>query len=626
MARRTERNSDGRRPETAKGATGSPASPEGARAFAPTVACVLLLALTIAVYARTAHHGFLNLDDPAYVTENPRVNRGLTAENVVWAFTGTAAANWHPVTWLSHMADVELFGVRPGPHHLVNVAIHVLCSLLLYRLLAELTGARWKGLSVAALFALHPLHVESVAWVAERKDVLSCLFLLLTLLAYARYARRPAAGSYLLALGLFAVGLMAKPMLVTLPVLLLLLDYWPLGRFGEGAARPSRGMWRLLGEKVPFLLLSLLSSAVTIYAQRAGGAVNTLEVRPPGLRVQNALVAYAKYLGSTLFPRDLAIYYPFPVSIGLTESLGALLLLAAISAAAYRLRARRPYLAVGWAWFLVTLLPVIGLLQVGSQARADRYTYIPLIGVFVAVVWGASDLAAGWKAKRAILGTAGAAVVLACAAATWGQLGYWRDPVLLYRHALESTAGNYVVLNNLGSALSERGDKEGALRAFEEAVRAWPESSAAESNLGDVLADLGRLPEAVSHLERALALDPTNARAEMNLARALAGLGAVADAVRHYERAIVLDPQLPKARYNLAYLLVQLGRVEDGWRHYTAGLGLRPAAGPTHNKIGLAFARQGLFEQAAYCFRQALAVDPTFEEAQVNLRDAEARR
>jgi tetratricopeptide (TPR) repeat protein len=381
-----------------------------------------------------------------------------------------------------------------------------------------------------------------------------------------------------------------------------------------------------LWEKIPFFLLSLLSSVVTVYAQRGGGALNSLEVRPLGLRVQNALVAYAKYLGAAIFPHDLGIYYPFPSSIGLAETLGAVLFLATLSYAAYRLRFRFPYLAVGWAWFLITLLPVIGLVQVGSQSMADRYTYIPLIGVFIAGVWGVSDLLAGWDRRKAILATAGGAVVLACAGATWTQLGYWKDEVVLYRHTLETTTGNYVLLNNLGCLLVERGDRKGAVRSFEEALRVWPKSSAAESNLGDVLADLGRFPEAVAHLERALVLDPRNARAEMNLARAVGSLGEVEEAIRHYERALTLDPRLAKAYYNVGYLLVQLGRVDEGWRHYTDGLRLDPASASTHNKIGLAFAERGLLEQAAYCFRQALAVDPGFEDAQFNLGVALAKQ
>lgn len=596
------------------------------RPRAPTLACLLLLAVTLGVYAQTWNHPFINFDDPKYVTENPFVKAGLSVKGLVWAFTTTAVSNWHPLTWLSHMADVEFFGLNPGGHHLTSVLVHVACAGLLFLFFSKTTGAPWRSLFVAALFALHPTHVESVAWIAERKDVLSALFFVLTLLAYAQYARsRSSARWYGTALALFATGLLAKPMLVTLPVVLLLLDYWPLGRLAPGSraraedegSRPA-ALRLVLLEKLPFFLLSAVSSAITIYAQKAGGAMKSLEAVRFGVRLQNSLVAYARYFGLALYPHDLGIFYPLRRSVPLGPSLAAAAFLATVSVAVIVLRRHRPYLLVGWGWFLVTLVPVIGLIQVGGQSMADRYTYLPYLGLFVAAVWGVGDVTSRFASRAAVLSVAGAGLIIACTCATALQLRYWKDQVELYRHTLEVTSDNYIILNNYGIALAQKGRLEEAVGTYREALRVWPYSSFAELNLGAALADQGHLGEAIEHYGRALALNPGYAMAEMNLGRAYAKLGVTGEAIRHYEQALSFDPELADSHFNLGYLLVGQGELARGWQHYVAGLRLDPWSANAQNNMGVAFAQRGVFDQAVACFQEALRLDPAFSEAHFN--------
>ena len=380
--------------------------------------CLFLIITTFAVYWQVHNHDFINLDDDLYITENDQVQKGLSRESVVWAFTTTHAANWHPLTWLSHMVDFQLYGLNPKGHHLTNVFFHLLNTLLLFFVLQRMTGALWRSGFVAALFALHPLHVESVAWVAERKDVLSTLFWLLTIWAYTWYVERPRRTRYLLTLLTFTLGLMAKPMLVTLPFVLLLLDYWPLGRFQVGqldtalsapgqASLSTRSVWsqtlRLIWEKAPFFALAAASSIVTFLVQKGGGAVRPWERFPITIRIANGLVSYVKYMGKMIWPSDLAVFYPHPgASLPIWQAVAAGLLLLSISIAAIRLAKNHPYLAVGWLWYLGTLVPIIGFVQVGGQALADRYTYVSLIGLFIIIAWGVSDIVAKWRYQRVV--------------------------------------------------------------------------------------------------------------------------------------------------------------------------------------------------------------------------------
>jgi Tfp pilus assembly protein PilF len=596
----------------------------------PTILlCVLLAAFTMAVFAQTGNHQFINFDDTIYVTNNPHVQGGITADNVAWAFTSTAASNWHPLTWLSHMADVQLFGLNPRGHHLTSVLLHIASTLLLFLLLARLTGSVWRSLFVAALFALHPLHVESVAWVAERKDVLSCFFWLSTLLLYARYLNKPALGRYLPVLLCFAAGLMAKPMLVTLPVVLLLLDYWPLNRFrqqpaAEGAAAPSLAF--LVKEKLPFFLLSGISSAVTLYAQRQGGAMKNLDAIPLGLRIENSMVAYAKYLGGTLWPHDLAILYPFPSSLPMWQAVGSFLLLALITVLTIWYRRCYPYLLVGWCWFLVTLVPVIGLVQVGGQSMADRYSYIPIIGLFVMAAWLVPDLARGWRYRLEFLAITAALVVSASAAATLWQLRYWQDSISIFRHTLQVTSGNYLILNNYGIALADSGDLEGAVAAYREALRVWPNSANAHINLGGTLARQGKFEEAIGQYDEALRLQPNYALAYANRGKAMAGLGRTGEANGQYEQALKLDPALADAHLSLAILLMQQGQRAAALGHYESARLLEPYSTKAPINLGAALAKEGRLAEAAEFFNQALRIDPACVEAQFDLGVALAKQ
>ena len=587
-----------------------------------TLLCIVMPLITLAIYAQTANHDFINFDDTIYVTDNPVVKDGLTARTVTWAFTATTASNWHPLTWLSHMTDVQLFGLKPGGHHITSVIIHIASALLLFLLLVQITAAPWQSLFVATLFALHPLHVESVAWIAERKDVLSGLFWTMTLLLYVRYVKRPDAGRYLAALACFAVGLMTKPMLVTLPLVLLLLDWWPLNRLspgGDGEDSMLKSVAAtLLKEKIPFLLLSALSSALTIYAQHHGGAMATLDKAPFGLRISNAIIAYATYISDTFWPHDLAMLYPFPTSILLGQLVGAALLLLMISAGVLYTGRRFPWLAVGWLWFLVTLLPVIGLIQVGGQSHADRYTYIPLTGLFIMIAWGVPQLLQGWRWKRYALAILAGVSVCAMTAMTWHQLGYWRNNITLYRHTLAVTSDNYLILNNYGIAMDQSGDYEAALQLYQEALRVWPRSAFAHNNMGAVLARKGRHAEAIEHYQAALRLKPDYAMAVVNIGRSLAGLGRNNEALTQYEQALKLDPASVDVHLSMAILLMKSGQRDVARQHYETVLRLDPFSARAPVNMGVELAQQGRLDEAGDYFRQALAIDPDSVEANFN--------
>ncbi len=486
--------------------------------------CLILVTIVCAVYMQVGNHAFLNYDDTVYVTGNPRVAEGITAAGIVWAFTTFDASNWHPVTWLSHMVDAELYDLDPRGHHLTSVAIHAFSTVLLFLLLQRISGFPWRSACVAALFAIHPLHVESVAWIAERKDVLSAFFWFLTLLLYSGYAAEQKRTWYYLALAAFVMGLMAKPMLVTLPVVMLLLDYWPFNRYlSEKQAKGSgkAALKALIREKIPFFACATAASIITICAQQTDGAIKSLAAIPLPLRLENSLIAYVTYIGKTIWPDDLAILYPFPPSYPFWQVSGSLLVLLLISVATIRTRNRFPWLLTGWFWFLITLLPVIGLIQVGVQSMADRYSYIPSIGLFIMAVWGITTLVKGLKYRIAILTVLATVVISAKTAVTWQQIGYWRNSFSVYERTLEVTSNNYVIHNNLGSAYANSWDLEAAIREFREALRIYPAYSEAHYNLGIALAMKGATDEAVGELREALRLNPGNSKAIYNLEIAL---------------------------------------------------------------------------------------------------------
>jgi len=614
------------------------------------LAIIALLTMAVgAVYWPVSSFEFLNFDDGGYVRDNWNVRPGLTAKGILWAFTTVHIGNWHPLTWLSHMADCQLFGLWAGGHHLVNVALHAANSVLVYLVLARMTSRPWPSAFVAALFALHPLHVESVAWIAERKDVLSTFFGLLALLAYAWHAERPSRLRYAAVFALLALGLMAKPMLVTLPLVMLLLDYWPLGRltavpgsrFGAPGSRfsfpvsrfpiPASRLLSLVLEKLPLLVLAAASSVLTYAAQAEGGAVVPRESCPLDARVANALVAYVLYLSKAFWPSGLAVFYPYKAwPLWQAAATGAFL--AAVTALALLAARRRtaplpdgrgsdtaPYLPVGWFWYLGTLMPVIGLVQVGEQAMADRYTYLPLVGVFVAVTWLAADLTAGWRHRMKILVPLAAAAIAACMMLTWRQVGYWADSETLFRRAADAVPGNYLAYGNLGSALAERGQLEEALLHFQEALRSKPDHSTSRQNVGAILYKQGRFEEAAEHLRAAVRLAPHSGCARANLGAALYRLGRLDEAAYELREALRTDPDNADAHGNLAAVLIVQGRLDGAIAHCREAIRLDPELAAPHNNWGLALMHAGRAEDALPRLYEAVRLDPAYADAHDNL-------
>jgi Tfp pilus assembly protein PilF len=592
------------------------------------VLAVGLAVATLAVYWPATGYDFVNLDDQVYVSECPPVLAGVTAEGLRWAFTTTAGGAWHPVTWLSLLLDGQFFGPRPGGYHLTNVLLHVANTLLLFGWLYQITQARWRSAMVAALFALHPLHVESVAWISERKDVLSTAFWLLTLIAYGKYASGAKAHAsrtthharlyYGLALTSFTLGLMSKPMLVTLPCVLLLLDFWPLQRM---TPFNPRILWRLVGEKIPFLLLSAVASVVTVWAQRSSDAVASLEWISPGGRLANAAVAYARYLGKTFWPADLAVFYPHPTNWPLVVVLGATALLLAISVVVVQSRQCRPYLAVGWFWFVGTLVPVIGLVQVGGQSLADRYSYVPLIGLFIALVWGASAwFATGGPSpgKSRLAAVMAGLILLLCAGTTIRQLRHWQNSETLFRHALAVTRNNVVAHVNLASTLLDQQRFSEAAEQCELALHLRPDATEALKNLGLALAGLGRWDEAMAQYQRALQIHPDDAQTLNSLGLALANQGKLAEAEEYFRRSLASKADAPEPLSNLGLTLALSGRPEEAMECYRRALQLKPGEVKVLNNLGLALAGQQRWDEALDYYRQALAIRPDSLDALVN--------
>ena len=517
--------------------------------------CGVLIAATIAVFWQVCAFEFLNFDDDRYVAENPLVQQGLTREGIVWAFTTIGISNWHPLTLLSHMLDCQLFGLNAGAHHMVNVLFHAANAALLFLVLRRMTGALWRSALVAALFALHPLHVESVAWVSERKDVLSAFFAMLTMLTYVWYAKRPSPARCLAVLAPFALGLMAKPMLITLPGVLLLLDFWPLRRiaFNPPMNRATlKQAWSLVFEKLPLIGLSAAAGAIAWVAQHGGKAVAPIELFTLRIRLANAAVSYVRYILKMFYPANLAVPYPHPGhSLTAWQIAGSVALLAVVTVAAVRLARRCPYVLAGWLWYLGMLVPVIGVVQVGSQAMADRYTYLPLIGLFIIVAWGAGDLAWGRQHLRSAFSVGFVAALGALTVCTSFQLSHWRNSVVLFEHALRVTECNSIAHNNLGTALMSRGDFERAKEHFSAAVKTAPDNIDALNNLGVALLVLGRPIEAANTFKQVLNSTPHDATVHSNLGVALLQQGAYDEAEQYLSRALEMDPGLDRARLAL---------------------------------------------------------------------------
>jgi len=541
-----------------------------------------LALLTLVVYLPVRNHEFVRYDDDVYVTNNPEVQSGLSWQGIKWAFVTDHGANWHPLTWLSLMLDCRLFGVKPGPLHLVNVLFHIANTLLLFIVFNRMTKALWQSAFVAALFALHPLHVESVAWIAERKDVLSTLFWLLTMLAYMRYVERSSAGRYILALVFFALGLLAKPMLVTLPFVLLLLDYWPLDRFSNSRFSIRNSII----EKLPFFFLSILSSVITFLVQQKSGAVFAGDIVPFNVRLANAICSYFVYIEKMFWPVRLAVLYPYSIQgIPLVKVLLSATILVLITVLVLYNYRRRKYLVVGWFWYFGTLVPVIGIVQAGVQAFADRYTYVPLTGLFIICAFASADLLKNVPFKKYILATSATIILLACTISTTVQLIYWKDSGLLFERALAVTENNVHILNNYGNALGAMGRHEEAAKVLEQAVRCLPDSYEIRNNYGKALQNLGKFDEAIEQ----------------------------------YQIALKIEPTADFARYNLSVALGAKGNFEAAIEQCRIVLATRPDDAEMHTHLGILLQNQGKFDQAIESYKKALQIDPNSQKARENL-------
>ncbi len=596
--------------------------------------CILLVVVTSAVYWPVHSYEFVRYDDDTYVTNNRQAKSGLSWEGIRWAFTTGHASNWHPLTWLSHMRDYQLFGSNAGAHHTINVLFHIANTLLLFVVLARMTGRLWASGFVAAVFGLHPLHVESVAWVAERKDVLSTFFWLLTMWAYVRYAEKPRPARYLLTLLFFLLGLMAKPMLVTLPLVLLLLDFWPLERMQfrklgggddlqDGDTQNSIGrvsIWRLVVEKVPFFAFAVISSIVTFVVQRKGGAVPTMEALSTRSRVDNAIVSYVSYIVKMIWPSQLGVLYPHPVGgLSTAKVVGCALLLVLVTVCVIFLARWRRFPAVGWFWYVGTLVPVIGLVQVGVQARADRYTYVPLTGLFIIAAWGLPALLGRWRYRKVVL-TALACVVLAAATgATSVQLRYWKNSITLFGHTLDVTKGNWLMHSNYAGVLRAAGEREKAIEHFNRALKLKPDSAEVHTNLGNVLSDIGRVDDAIKHYRKAISLEPDFSEGHYNLAVVLAQQDKSDEAIAEYREAWRLDRWNLDALNNLAHLLHKKGETEEAIKLYEKAIALEPGNIIAHGRLGLVLARIKRIDEAIAEFRVVLAARPDDVEMHCNV-------
>ncbi len=568
--------------------------------------CGFLVLATVGGYWQVYDYEFINYDDDEYITENPHVSGGFSSESVVWAFTTSRGGNWHPLTWLSHMADCQLFGLRAGAHHLVNLFFHVTNALLLFLILQKITGAIWCSGFVAAAFALHPLRVESVAWVSERKDVLSVFFWLLTMWAYIRYVKCPGAGKYALILLFFALGLMAKPMLVTLPFVLLLVDYWPLERLSK----------RSLLEKIPLLVLVAASSLITVLIE----VVIPQELIGLKVRVANTFISYAGYIGKTIWPSGLGLFYPHPVeAISMLVASASAIVLVIITVRIVRLGGVRKYLLTGWLWYIVTLVPVIGLVQIGKQAMADRYTYLPSIGLFIMVAWGVAEVSVKLRHRKIVLGVTAGIVLAAMLICTRLQLRHWQNGFALFTHTLGVTENNYVMHNNLGIEFKSQGRFDEAIEQFGKSIKIKSNYAKAHNNLGNVLQAKGRFDEAVSHYRHALGVISNDARIHNNLGFALKLQGKIDEAIEHYHRALQINPNFAQAHNNIGVALGSQGKSGEAISHYYEAIKIEPAYVAAYHNLGIALQSAGKFDEAIICYHKVVEMRPKFAMAYHNI-------
>ncbi len=581
---------------------------------------LFLIITTLACYWQVRNHEFVNYDDPMFVSENPHVQAGLSWDGITYVFTNIGPTLCK-LALLSHMLDCQFFGLDPGLHHLTSLLFHIANTVLLFLVLSRMTGAFWRSAFVAAMFALHPLNVESVAWVADRKNVLSTFFWILTMLSYFYYVDRPGLYRYLLVSLFFILGLMSKMMVITMPFVLLLLDYWPLGRFKKASSA-----FHLIWEKVPLFALTAASCVVTFIGHQEGGGVSSLQMLSLQSRIGNTLISYVGYIGKMIWPMNLSVYYPYRKILPWWQVAGACLLFASISLLAIRYTRRKPYFIVGWLWYIGTLVPVIGLVQIGAQAMADRYAYVPLIGIFIMIAWGIPELVSIRQKRKIVLTTIAAALLVGLMATTWIQVRYWRNSIALFEHALDVTTGNSLAHYNLAYALDERGEVDEAIHHYSETVRIDPYHANAHINLGNLLEFQGRHADAIRHYMEALRIDPDNAGAHSNLGNILAKQGRITEAIWHYSEALRKNPDSPGAHNNLGNALVREGKIAEAIRHYMEALRIDPEYANAHYNLGAALAREGKIEDAIVHFREALRIRPGDPETRKALEMALAAK
>lgn len=580
--------------------------------------CIFISILTVSIYWQIQGHDFIILDDPSYIYENNHVIRGLSLESVKWAFTESHVANWHPVTWISHILDHEFYELEPGGHHRTNLIFHTVNAILLFLVFMRMTGAFWQSATMATLFAIHPLHVESVAWASERKDVLSMFFMMLTIWAYIRYVEKRETKKYLLVVLFFALGLMSKPMLVTLPFVLLLLDFWPLNRAQEG-------LKKIITEKIPLFGLAIVSSLITFLVQQSDGATKSLVYYSMQSRIFNAISSYAEYLVKMVWPTKLSILYPHPglVLLSWKVVLSGMVLIG-ITVLAVKTIRRAPYIAVGWFWYVGTLVPVIGFVQVGGQTMADRYTYIPLIGIFIIVAWGIPCLLKNIRRKKQILIALSMVVGSIFSFASWSQAKYWENSIVLFEHAIEvvddENRNFAMAYNSLGLSYYKNKEYEKAIFHLKKCLKIDPDHWKCYHNIGDILVQKKEFQKAIRYFKRGIKINSKNYRGHNNIGVVLQRMGKVEESIKHFKKSIELKPDQGLSYYNLGKLLAENNRFNEAIFEYKKALKIDPKSFMIHLGLGNALAEKGLYPESIDHYKMAIRIKPDFPAAYENLK------
>lgn len=592
---------------------------------------MFLSVITFLSYMEVSNYGFVDYDDPDYVSENHYVMKGLSFENIKWAFTASHVGTWQPVTWLSLMLGCQIHGLDPGWHHLTNLFFHIANTLLLFWFIRRITGSSWRSAFIATIFAIHPIHVESVAWITERKDVLSAFFFILTLIFYVRYTEKPAIKRYWPVAVCLVLGLMSKPILVVLPPVLLLLDFWPLGRMNIGQINqknirlPEIKISRLFLEKIPLFILSALSGVVTYIVQKDVGAVSTLSEIPFNSRLLNAIVSYSKYILKMVWPVNLAVEYPHPIQVPVIHATIAFIFLSGISILAIVSYKKRPYFIVGWFWYLGTLIPVIGLVQIGTFAMADRFAYIPFIGLYILITWGFVDFFENRPQKKSFLITTATIIIVTLFTFCRVQVSYWENTISLFKHAIEVTDNNYKAHSSMGTALTESGKFDKAMEHYNKALNIRPDHQI-HFNIGSALTIMGKTNDAVYHYNQALKKNPIFYKAHNNLGIELCKLGDLQEASKHFSEAIKIKPDFPDPFYNMGIVMTELGQVDEAIRSYQQAIHINADYAEAHNNIGLIFGKMGNIDMAIHHLSEVVRIKPGDPIAKRNLNFALSKR